>query len=417
MEISDDEGETAITTSHQPSAGSSPSSSQAAVPSQTTDPSSSPPPISESSQHFGTSMHPAMPSYPPHLPPPPPPGYSLQPPPPPGIPPLPHMDLHPEYPPPIPHQMYDYASSMELMNQYSGGTPMSFQMQTHMLSRLHQMRLSSTNNTPGPGEAATADYSSYHLHSMPPPHAHHPYMDQEGSGAGSHYDQDHRYMPPHMPYPYPDPHNTQIPPIPHHGIPPPHTGWPPHVLPPHYASYMPPPGYGTILPEDGNEFRAPGEELPLLADNPHEATVQLALAALIQEMKNIMQRDLNRKMVENVAFATFDEWWERKETKAKVRREDPPHRHTSIPGSLCHSGQMKLLQMFLQPFQTMVRGVSALRDDEKKEEKVSRPREPLMSLLDWAKSGGMEGFSLRGALRLPSFKVISDQRPHFHLYI
>uniref|UniRef100_H3DBT3 SET domain containing 1A, histone lysine methyltransferase n=1 Tax=Tetraodon nigroviridis TaxID=99883 RepID=H3DBT3_TETNG len=285
-----------------------------------------------SDDHFGTSMHPAMPSYPPHLPPPPPPGYSLQPPPPPGIPPLPHMELHPEYPPPIPHQMYDYASSMELMNQYSGGTPMSFQMQTHMLSRLHQMRMASSNSTPGPGEAATADYSSYHLHSMPPPHAHHPYMDQEGSGGGSHYDQDHRYMPPHMPYPYPEPHNK------------------------------------------GDEYRAPGEEMPLLADNPHEATVQMALAALIQEMKNIMQRDLNRKMVENVAFATFDEWWERKETKAK-------------------------------PFQTMVRGVSALRDDEKKEEKVSRPREPLMSLLDWAKSGGMEGFSLRGALRLPSFKV------------
>lgn len=53
----------------------------------------------------------------------------------------------------------------------------------------------------------------------------------------------------------------------------------------------------------------------------------------------------------------------------------------------------------------MVRGVSALRDDEKKEEKVNRPREPLMSLVDWAKSGGLEGFSLRGALRLPSFKV------------
>lgn len=58
----------------------------------------------------------------------------------------------------------------------------------------------------------------------------------------------------------------------------------------------------------------------------------------------------------------------------------------------------------------MVRGVSALRDDEKKEEKVSRPREPLTSLVDWAKSGGMEGFSLRGALRLPSFKVITPNR-------
>lgn len=53
----------------------------------------------------------------------------------------------------------------------------------------------------------------------------------------------------------------------------------------------------------------------------------------------------------------------------------------------------------------MVRGVSALRDDDKKEEKVSRPRETHSSLVDWAKSGGMEGFSLRGALRLPSFKV------------
>lgn len=324
MEISDEEeGETTITTvtTHQASVTSvsSPSSSQAAMPAQTTDPSSSPPPISDSAQHFGTSMHPPMPSYPPHLPPPPPPGYSLQPPPPPGIPPLPHMELHPEYPPPMPHHMYDYATSMELMNQYSGGAPMSFQMQTHMLSRLHQLRMSSANGNPGPGEAATGDYSSYHLHSLPPHHSHHPYLDQEGSGAGAHYDQDHRYIPPHMPYPYADPHGTQIPPPPHHGMPPPHSSWPPHVLPPHYPSYMPPPGYGTMLPGEGDEYRTPTEEMPLVAESPHEATVQMALANLIQEMKNIMQRDLNRKMVENVAFATFDEWWERKETKAKVR--------------------------------------------------------------------------------------------------
>ncbi|MED6244987.1 hypothetical protein ATANTOWER_029056 [Ataeniobius toweri] len=386
MEISDDDEEaTTITTvtTHQPpvSSGSTPSSSQAGL-SQTADPSSSPPPISDSSQHFGTSMHPQIPSYPPHLPPPPPPGYSLQPPPPPGIPPLPHMELHPEYPPPMAHHMYDYATSMELMNQYSGGTPMSFQMQTHMLSRLHQMRMSSSNGTPGPGEAATGDYASYHLHSMAPPHSHHPYMDQEGSGAGAHYDQDHRYLPPHMSYPYHEPHSTQIPPPPHHNIPPPHTGWPPHVLPPHYPSYMPPPVYGNMLTGEGDEYSASGEGLPMLAENPNEATVQMVLASLIQEMKNIVQRDLNRKMVENVAFATFDEWWDRKETKAK-------------------------------PFQTMVRGVTALRDEEKKEEKVNRPREPLMSLVDWAKSGGLEGFSLRGALRLPSFKVKRKEPQEF----
>lgn len=75
-----------------------------------------------------------------------------------------------------------------------------------------------------------------------------------------------------------------------------------------------------MLPGDSGEYRAAGEEMPMLAESPHEATVQMVLATLIQEMKNIMQRDLNRKMVENVAFATFDEWWERKETKAKVRK-------------------------------------------------------------------------------------------------
>lgn len=66
-----------------------------------------------------------------------------------------------------------------------------------------------------------------------------------------------------------------------------------------------------------------------------------------------------------------------------------------------------LVFLFAQPFQTAMRGVSVVREEEKKEEKTSnRPREPLMSLVDWAKSGGMEGLSLRGALRLPSFKVL-----------
>ncbi|KAL0993286.1 hypothetical protein UPYG_G00105690 [Umbra pygmaea] len=189
-------------------------------------------------------------------------------------------------------------------------------------------------------------------------------MEQEGG-----YDPDHHYIPPHMTYAYPDP--SQMPP--HHGLPPPHTGWPPHLLPQHYAYHTPPP-YGAMPPgEGGAQYGAAGEPPePLLTETPHEATVQLVLATLIQEMKSIMQRDLNRKMVENIAFGTFDEWWERKETKAK-------------------------------PFQTMVRGVAAVRDEENKAS--SKPREPLMSLVDWAKSGGMEGFSLRGALRLPSFKV------------
>uniref|UniRef100_A0A8C1P886 SET domain containing 1A, histone lysine methyltransferase n=1 Tax=Cyprinus carpio TaxID=7962 RepID=A0A8C1P886_CYPCA len=300
------DNDSAITTvTPHPAASSSSSpatSSQSALPSQTPDPSASPAP--DTSQHFSATMPPPpIPSYPPHLPPPPLPGFSLQPPPPPGIPPpLPHMELHPEYPPPLPHHMYDYASSMELMSQYCGGAPMSFQMQTHMLSRLHQMRMASSNSsTAPPGE-----------------------------------------VPPASEYPPP---------------------WPPHLLPQQFPSHYPPPGFGTV----------PG--MAIMGHNPYEAVVQQVLAALIEEMKNIMQRDLNRKMVENIAFGTFDEWWDRKEQKAK-------------------------------PFQTAMRGVAVVREEDKKDEKTSnRPREPLMSLVDWAKSGGMEGLSLRGALRLPSFKV------------
>ncbi|XP_062840971.1 histone-lysine N-methyltransferase SETD1A [Trichomycterus rosablanca] len=365
MEISDEDDSciTAVTPHH----GSSPASSaQPALPSQASDPAAGTP---DSTQHFNASIPPPhIPSFPPHLPPPPPPGFSLQPPPPPGIPPpVPHMEHHPEFPPP-PH-MYDYASSMELMSQY-GGT--SFQMQAHLLSRLHQMREK---------HATGSEYApSFHLHSMPPPppHApppHHPYIDQDGT-AGNHYDQDHRYMPPHMPtYPYPEPHAGQLPPPhPHNMPPPPPDAWPPHVLPQHFPSHYPPPGYGAVPGPEGEQF-----PMPAVTQNPHEVTVQLVLGALIEEMKNTMQRDLNRKMVENVAFGTFDQWWERKERKAK-------------------------------PFQTVMRSVT----EEKKDEKAnSRAREPLMSLVDWAKSGGVEGFSMLGSLRLPSFKVKRKEPQEF----
>ncbi|XP_066579328.1 histone-lysine N-methyltransferase SETD1A [Amia ocellicauda] len=374
---------------------------------QHSDPSgSATPPVSEAAQqqqHFGSVLPPPLPSYPPHMPPPPP-GFSLQPPPPPppGLPPpLPHLDLH-DYPPPPSHQqqLYDYASSVELMNQYTGGAPMSFQMQTHMLSRLHQMRLGvhgSGGASNGGGGAEihdpAADYAAAgyphphaHLHSLPPPphahphshSAHHPYLEQEGA----HFDQDHRYAPPpplhQLQYGYPEPPHP-------HSLPPPHPhshshSWQ-HCLPPQYpptTPYHPHPAYGPLSPTTTSPTSSyPSYSAlppPATQRHPHEGTVDLVLSALIQEMKNIMQRDLNRKMIENIAFGTFDEWWERKERKAK-------------------------------PFQTVVKAV--VREEEKKEEKpLCRPREPaLLSLVDWAKSGGLEGFSLRGALRLPSFKV------------
>lgn len=199
---------------------------------------------------------------------------------------------------------------------------MSFQMQTHMLSRLHQMRMASNSSSETPAEVLPAsEYPpSFHLHSIPPPphHPHHPYIDQDGNVA-THYDQDHRYISPHLPYAYPDPHAAQLPH--HHTIPPPHSPWPPHLLPQQFPSHYPPPGFGTVPGVDGELYGVAGDQMAIMGHNPYEAVVQQVLAALIEEMKNIMQRDLNRKMVENVAFGTFDEWWDRKEQKAKVTSE------------------------------------------------------------------------------------------------
>lgn len=137
----------------------------------------------------------------------------------------------------------------------------------------------------------------------------------------AHYDQDHRYIPPHLPYAYPDPHAAQLPPPHHHPIPPPHSPWPHHLLPQQFTPNYPPPAFGTVPGVDGEVYGTADDQMAIMGHNPCEAVVQQVLAALIEEMKNIMQRDLNRKMVENVAFGTFDEWWDRKERKAKVALE------------------------------------------------------------------------------------------------
>uniref|UniRef100_A0A670YN86 SET domain containing 1A, histone lysine methyltransferase n=1 Tax=Pseudonaja textilis TaxID=8673 RepID=A0A670YN86_PSETE len=220
-----------------------------------------------------------------------------------------------------PH-IYDFVNSMELMNRLGnqwGGMPMSFQMQTQMLSRLQQLRQS---------KGQYEDPFSYH-------------QDAASFCGRPLYGQQQQQQ-----------HSSEQPPLP-----------PPQR---HLDFRTAPWGY--------QEEVAP---LPPLPEDPHACVVDSVLATLMQEMKNIMQRDLNRKMVENVAFSTFDKWWECKEEKAK-------------------------------PFQNTVKQL--VKEEEKDKTKLKDPA--LLSLVDWAKSGGtggLEGFGFgtgfRGVLRLPSFKV------------
>ncbi|TFJ97894.1 multiple epidermal growth factor-like domains protein 8 [Platysternon megacephalum] len=240
-----------------------------------------------------------------------------------------------------PPHIYDFVNSLELMNRLGnqwGGMPMSFQMQTQMLSRLHQLRQ---------GKGQYEEPFPYHQEAA---FASHPLY--------GHYllDQDSRHFPRDQLF-LQQPASTEEPPP---------------------GSEQPPPPLPPSQPQRLLDYRAATwgyqEEAPC---DPHASTVDSVLATLTQEMKSIMQRDLNRKMVENVAFSTFDKWWERKEQKAK-------------------------------PFQNAAK--QQAKEEEKEKTKLKDPA--LLSLVDWAKSGGtvsLEGFSfgtgLRGALRLPSFKV------------
>lgn len=75
-----------------------------------------------------------------------------------------------------------------------------------------------------------------------------------------------------------------------------------HPSIPKFNPSVPPPGYDTKK------------------EDPHKATVDGVLLVIVKELKAIMKRDLNRKMVEVVAFRAFDEWWDKKERSAKVSR-------------------------------------------------------------------------------------------------
>lgn len=186
-----------------------------------------------------------------------------------------------------PH-IYDFVNSMELMNRLGnqwGGMPMSFQMQTQMLSRLQQLRQS---------KGQFEDPFAYHREAAAfcgrPLYGHGYLLDQ----SGRHFQRDQLFMQQSSVMGATEQqHSSEQPPLP-----------PPQRLLDFRAS---PWGY--------QEEMVPPPPLP---KDPHASVVDSVLATLMQEMKNIMQRDLNRKMVENVAFSTFDKWWGHKEEKAKV---------------------------------------------------------------------------------------------------
>ncbi|XP_063066868.1 histone-lysine N-methyltransferase SETD1B-A isoform X2 [Engraulis encrasicolus] len=248
---------------------------------------------------------------------------------PPGVPP-PMMPPLPPYPPGmIPMMPVDLISCLP-----QWGVSMSFQMQTQMLSRMAQSQrhYSYPHYMAGSAAAAAAAAAAAGSMAFGGPYA--PLsMASAPSGSVGHGQQP-----------------WSIPPV------------------PKFNPAVPPPGF------------EPKKE------DPHKATVDGVLLVIVKELKAIMKRDLNRKMVEVVAFRAFDEWWERKERSAKAS---------------------------LTP-------VKAGEGKEEEKEKP-KPKETVVSSLleNWNKGEGLGyesmsmglGIGLRGAIRLPSFKVKRKEPP------
>uniref|UniRef100_A0A8C2UGP3 SET domain containing 1B, histone lysine methyltransferase n=1 Tax=Coturnix japonica TaxID=93934 RepID=A0A8C2UGP3_COTJA len=257
---------------------------------------------------------PAFPMPPPLPPPPPPthPAVTVPPPPlpaPPGVPP-PHIlpPLPPFHPSMFPVMQVDMIS---VLGNHWGGMPMSFQMQTQMLSRM--MQAQNTYQYP-PFMGGRMQFVN-----LPP---YRPFSMGAALGRGQQ--------------------------------------WPPL---PKFDPSVPPPGY------------EPKKE------DPHKATVDGVLLVIVKELKAIMKRDLNRKMVEVVAFRAFDDWWDKKERLAKA-------------------------------------SLTPVKSGGELEEKP-KPKDRIASCLleNWNKGEGLGyegiglGIGLRGAIRLPSFKVKRKEPP------
>lgn len=114
------------------------------------------------------------------------------------------------------------------------------------------------------------------------------------------------------------------------GLPLPMAHLPPQ-LPPTLRTVIsiPPPGY--VPPH-----QVPKEKKEV---SPHDITIRAVVDRITQELKQILKKDFNKKMVENTAFKVFEEWWDKKERASKAQDvELQPPKQTENLSSILDTG-------------------------------------------------------------------------------
>ncbi|XP_041972422.1 histone-lysine N-methyltransferase SETD1 isoform X2 [Aricia agestis] len=131
---------------------------------------------------------------------------------------------------------------------------------------------------------------------------------------------------PHMPHGHHMPHG----PMPHasHG----HAHyyqhmWPATAYPPGYGLADVPLPYGAYPPPMLPQHLAPAKDVGQHPDNPYYPTINSVIERVTTELKMILKKDFNKKMIESTAFKHFEVWWDEQSRKTRVAvkpaREEP----------------------------------------------------------------------------------------------
>lgn len=60
-------------------------------------------------------------------------------------------------------------------------------------------------------------------------------------------------------------------------------------------------------------------------DNPYYPTINSVIERVTAELKQILKKDFNKKMIESTAFKSFEVWWDEQSRKTRQMKpkEDP----------------------------------------------------------------------------------------------
>lgn len=89
-----------------------------------------------------------------------------------------------------------------------------------------------------------------------------------------------------------------------------------------------------------NHFTRDYERLSI--DEPHDAAVTKVINKLIFELKQILKKDINKRMIENTAFKKYEAWWDEQETSI---------RHHNLIEALIEPPATALTAPIIEPYQ------------------------------------------------------------------